>query len=243
MRKPIFRSLVLALAICSLATLTACGRDAPAPEAGADAPSAEAADDGFIARSTRRALESARRDLAQKNISVGGTGSGGLDINGFRFGGNDARTAGLPRAEISPAGDLLIDGEPVAVDTAQRDLLLAHRANIVAIAEAGIVIGVQGAQLGAEAAKGAVTSLLAGNAEAFEQRMQAEAKKIEAEAQTLCGHLPDLLASQQALAAALPAFRPYATMDAGDVEDCRKDAAGGDNPAAEADAATEMASR
>jgi hypothetical protein len=35
--------------------------------------------------------------------------------------------------------------------------------------------------------------------------------------------MPDLLASQQKLAAAMPEFRPYATMTQKDVDDCGKD--------------------
>mgnify|MGYP000915428072 CR=1 FL=1 len=217
------RVLPLALLLACTGVLTACGRDAaPAAgdaEAAVDAPE----DEGFVARTTRRALDTAQRDLAQQNISVGGTGNGGLDINGFRFGGDDSRTAHLPKAEISPAGDFLVGGTPVEVDAAQRRLLLAHRANVITLAQAGIRIGMQGAQLGAEAAKGAIASALTGTTEAFEKRMEAEAAKIEADADTLCDHLPPLLASQNALAAALPAFQPYATMETGDVENCRQD--------------------
>ncbi|MCA1714873.1 MAG: hypothetical protein LC715_07125, partial [Gammaproteobacteria bacterium] len=43
---------------------------------------------------------------------------------------------------------------------------------------------------------------------------------IEAAALRLCQRLPGLLATQQALAASLAAFRPYATMDQSDVDDC-----------------------
>ncbi|MDR7194817.1 hypothetical protein [Luteimonas terrae] len=236
------RALPLALLLACAATLTACGREDTTPPASAGAATAPA-EEGFIARSTRRALETARRDLVEKNISVGGSGGGGLNINGFRFGGDDSRTSSLPKAEISPTGDFLIDGKMVEIDAAQRELLLTHRANIIAIAEAGITIGLQGAQLGAEAAKGAIASALSGQSAEFEQRMEAEGAKIEAEADKLCDNLPPLLASQQALAAALPAFQPYATMDATDVEDCRKDTVvDRDNEAAEADAASEPAS-
>ena len=213
------RMLPLLLLLACAGALTACSRD-EAP-ASADADSAASSTDGFITRTTRNALDKARRDLAQNNISVGGSGAGGVTISGFRFGGDDGRTSSLPKAEISPAGDFLVDGRTVAIDAAQRELLLAHRANIVAIAEAGIAIGMQGAQLGAEAAKGAITSLLSGKSAEFEARMEAEGEKMEAEAAKLCDHLPALLASQQALAAALPAFQPYATMDATDVDDCR----------------------
>ncbi|MCD9007131.1 hypothetical protein LDO31_12970 [Luteimonas sp. XNQY3] len=236
------RALPLALLLACAGTLTACGRDdAPAPASG-DATTAPAGE-GFVARTTRRALETARKELAEGNVSVGGSGNGGFNINGVRVGGSGHRTAGLPKAEISPAGDFLIDGQAVEIDATQRDLLLAHRANIVAIAEAGITIGIQGAQLGAEAAKGAIASALSGQSADFEKRMEAEGAKIEAEADKLCDNLAPLLASQQALAAALPAFQPYATMDASDVEDCRKDTVvhRGDE-AAEADAAAEPAS-
>ncbi|MDR6991128.1 hypothetical protein [Luteimonas sp. 3794] len=229
-------TLPLALLLACAATLTACGRDDAPPPASGDTTTAPA-QEGFVARTTRRALESARRDLVENNISVGGSG-GGLNINGFRFGGKDSRTSGLPKAEISPAGDFLVDSKMVEIDTAQRQLLLAHRANIIAIADAGITIGLQGAQLGAEAAKGAIASALSGQSAEFEQRMEAEGAKIEAEADKLCDRLPALLASQQALAAGLPAFQPYATMDATDVENCRKDTViQRDDAAAEADAA------
>lgn len=215
-----FRTLPLLVLLACVGTITACTRDEAPASAGTDS-AAPPVEDGFIARTTRNALETARRDMVENNISVGGTGAGGLNINGFRFGGDDSRTSSLPKAEISPTGDFLVDGTTVEIDAAQRELLLAHRANIIAIAEAGIAIGMQGAQLGAEAAKGAITSLLSGKSAEFEARMDAEGEKMEAEAAKLCDHLPALLASQQALAAALPAFRPYATMDATDVDDCR----------------------
>ena len=60
----------------------------------------------------------------------------------------------------------------------------------------------------------------------FETRKEAEGKKIEAEAMKLCKQLPPLLASQQALAASLPAFKPYATMTQDDIDDCGKDTKG-----------------
>jgi len=233
-------ALPLVMLLACAAAFTACSRD-PAPPPTDTA--ADAADDGFIARTTRRALESARKDLAESNISVGGDSSKGLNINGFTVGRTDGRSAGLPKAEISPAGDLLLGGKPVAIDDTQRQLLLAHRANIVAMAETGIAIGIQGAQLGVRAARGAIASALTGTTEEFEKRMEAEGAKMEAEAQKMCTHMPALLASQQALAAALPEFAPYATMDASDVDDCGKDVVvERDDPAAEADAAAGPAS-
>ncbi len=236
------RALPLALLLASAGALTACGRDvAPSATSGesANAP----AEESFIARTSRTALETARNDLTEKNISIGGRGAGGLSINGFGFGGDDSRTSSLPKAEISPAGDLLVDGRTIEIDAAQRELLLAHRANILTIADAAITIGIQSALLGAEAAKGAIASALSGDTADFEKRMEAEGAKIEAEAEKLCDHLPPLLSSQQALASALPAFQPYATMDASDAQDCREDVVvHRDDAAAEANTAAEPAS-
>lgn len=51
--------------------------------------------------------------------------------------------------------------------------------------------------------------------------MEAEAKKVEAEAMKICDRLPGLYKAQQDLAAALPAFTPYASMEPDDVTECR----------------------
>ncbi|MBO9711249.1 MAG: hypothetical protein J7521_23895, partial [Caulobacter sp.] len=136
-------------------------------------------------------MAEASRELATKNISVD-------------------REAGKPKAEISPQGDFLVDGKAVPVDEAQRKLLLAHRANLIAVAQAGIAVGMQSADLGIEAATGALKSVFSGKDEEFGKEMEARGKRVEAEAMKICARLPALLESQQALAAALPAFQPYA---------------------------------
>lgn len=87
-----FRSahLPLALLLASATLLSACGRDSATPQgrSGESAATSDTADDGFIARTARKAMEAARKDLADGNISVGGTGSSsGVKVNGFRFGG------------------------------------------------------------------------------------------------------------------------------------------------------------
>src|SRR5690606_11483807 len=84
--------------------------------------------------------------------------------------------------------------------------------------------------------------------EQMEKRVEAEAEKLEATAMQLCERLPGLLASQQALAAAVPEFAPYARMETSDIEDCSKEAeSAGEtgsfagDAAAEADAAADSA--
>lgn len=132
----------------------------------------------------------------------------------------------LPKAEISPSGDLLIDDKAVPVNDQQRALLLEHRANVVAIAEAGMVIGVRGADLGMKAAGEALKGVFSGNTDEIEKRIEAEAEKIKADAVVLCNRLPAVLDSQEKLAAALPEFKPYATMTTKDIDDCHDETAG-----------------
>lgn len=157
----------------------------------------------LVARKVAQAMDEARQKLATENIDVG-------EHNG-----------NLPKAQISPQGDLLIDGKAVAVSDAQRALLLKHRANVIAIAESGMALGVQGADLGMKAAGEAMRSVFTGGSDEMEKRMKAEAEKIEAEAKKLCDKLPPMLESQNALSASLPEFKPYATMDQSDIDDCR----------------------
>jgi hypothetical protein len=213
-----------AIALLALLPLAACQRPAPADAQDPAASSSQAGpDDGLITRTTRAALEKAKAEMAKGNIPVGGRESGNVMVNGVKIGGHGNRTAHLPRAEITPAGELLIDGKPVPADEAQRQALLEHRAAILSIAQAGVDIGIQGASLGAKAATGAIASVFSGNTAEFEKKMEAEARQIELHALKLCEHLPRMLATQQALAAALPEFQPYAVMQEGDIKDCLDD--------------------
>ena len=193
------------LALAALLPLAACGKDehAPAP-ATAGTPAAPAPANTALGRKIQAAMAEASEKLATENMRVG-------------------KESGEPEANISPQADLLADGKPVPSDAAQRKLLLAHRANLVAVAQAGIAVGMQGADLGIEAATGALKSVFRGESEKFGQEMEARGKAIEAEAMKLCERMPPLLVSQQALVAALPAFKPYATIDQQDIDDCGKD--------------------
>jgi hypothetical protein len=204
-----------AIALAALLPLAACGKSDPPPAASTDATATPPADTA-LGRTIQAAMAKASEKLATENISIGGDYHNGIRI------GSDGQK--LPRAEITPGGDLLIGGQAVAVTEAQRKLLLEHRASVVAVAQAGIAVGMQGADLGVKAATGALKSVFNGNTDEFERQMEAEGKRIEAEADRLvCARLPSLLASQRALAAAVPEVRPYATMDESDIKDCGKD--------------------
>lgn len=130
------------------------------------------------------------------------------------------RASGLPNAEISAAGDLTIDGKAVAVDASQRALLQSYHREMNAMTADGVAIGKQGAAIAGKAVSAAIKGAISGNADDVESKIEAETKKIEQQAMQLCKRLATVKASQDALAASLPEFKPYATMDQSDVDDC-----------------------
>ncbi len=157
--------------------------------------------DTTLGQKVREATDDARKQLAEGNLSV--SSSDGTKV------------------EISPKGDLLINNTPVTLNDSQRALVLQYRQQMLAVAEAGIDVGIQGANLGVRAASEALKGIFSGNTDKIEERVNAEAAKIEASASKICDQLPALLATQQQLAAVIPEFKPYAKMDQSDIDDCR----------------------
>ncbi|MEO5622219.1 MAG: DUF2884 family protein [Dokdonella sp.] len=213
----------LTLGVLTSLPLLACSQP-PAPPAPPAAPAPPTAGNEtpttMIGRHVDKAISEARAELRTKNISV--SDGINININGHQIHRSDS---GLPKAEITPKGDLLIEGKAVKVNASQRQQLLAYRQEILGVADAGMAIGVKGADIAGEALGGVVGAIFGGKdgEKAFEQRMEAQGKKIEAEAMKLCTRLPALLASQQALSASMPEFKPYARMTQEDIDDCGKD--------------------
>lgn len=212
-----------ATASIALLCLAAAGCDGGRDTAAGGEAGTDAAESGsFIGRQVARGIAEAQRELETKNI---GLGSGSqVFIDGRSFGTGRAAD-GLPKAEITPQGALLIAGEEVETTAEQRELLLDHRRHLVGLAQAGMAVGAKGADVAGTALSGLGQAVFGGEEgrKAYEARIEAEAEKIKAEAVRLCALLPALHDSQQALAASLPAFAPYATMTPEDVSDCGKD--------------------
>lgn len=128
----------------------------------------------MVGRRIQDALDAASAKLATANIPVGARIHEGVRVD-------DSGTA-LPQGRDHPAGRPAGGGQGGAGGRGQRQLLLDHRANLVAIAQAGIAIGAQGADLGMQgaslglkAAAGALKGALSGNAEEFENRWKPKA--------------------------------------------------------------------
>lgn len=211
------KTLATLLLLACMPLAASCNRAAPPAPGTPDA--SGAGPTTALGRTVQRAMGEAREKLATENISLNGEFN--VNINGRNIG--NARNDGKPKAEITPQGDLLIEGKAVAIDAGQRKLVQAYRAGIVSVAQAGMDIGVRGADLGMKAAGEAISGIFSGNTDDIEKRIEAEAAGIKASARQLCDRLPALLSAQDALAASVPEFKPYATMVKGDVDDCYED--------------------
>lgn len=200
-----------------LPMLVACGeRDGAATGRDASASGKPAAEKTMIGRRIEQAMDKARAELATENIDLDGVHVSGKGISIGTSNGNN----GQPKAEITPQGDLLIEGRKIDATPEQHALLLQYRKHVEDIASAGMDIGAAGAELGVKAATEALTGVFSGNPDRIEQRIEAEAENIKASAKKLCDRLPAMLDTQTRLAAAMPEFRPYATMDQSDIEEC-----------------------
>lgn len=147
------------------------------------------------------------------------------DGNVARFGDGELtiNATGYPKAKVSAKGDLIIDGKAVALTPDQRKLVSAYYGELEGITQAGIAVGKQGAKMAGKAVSAAISGVISGNTDDIDTQMDAEAKKIEAEAKKICTRLTGLRTAQDALAAQVAAFRPYANLDQTDIDDCGKD--------------------
>ena len=210
---------MLAPALLAAGLLIACRDNTPpaptTPTAGNTGSGAQTA----LGRTVEKAMAEARTALEKENLELNGK-EGGLHIGKHGIGSHDPN---LPSAEITPSGDFILDGKTLAINDVQRAQVLDYRCRVLDVAGAGMSVGVKGADLGMQAAGEAMKGIFSGNMDQVEQRIQTEAKKLEADAKLLCQQLTPLLQAQDALAAGLPEFKPYAGLEQADIDDCLKD--------------------
>lgn len=207
--------------VATLPLLGACA-DRDVPPTARDPGSVRSEPDTVIGRSVAKAMDKAREKLATENISLNDMHVDG-DGDGFHVGNRGNHADGRPEAELTPQGELLIEGRKVDANAEQQALLRQYRGQIEGVASAGMDIGAQGAELGVKAAKEALLGIFSGDTEEIERKVEAEAEGIKAAARQLCNQLPALKDTQDALAASMPEFRPYATLDQADIDDCYED--------------------
>lgn len=157
------------------------------------------------------------RDTPDVAHDDGGHGRGFAFIDGNLV----LKADGHPSATITKDGGLLIDGKPVQLSPAQHERVQAYRAQIAQVADQGIAVGKQGAALGIAAASEALKGVLSGDTDKIGQHVETQAKQIKIEALKICDRLEGLRGAQDALVREVPAFAPYATLDAHSVAHCR----------------------
>lgn len=167
-------------------------------------------------REVREELALARAELETGNLELGKS----LHLGDRERSGD--RTEALPKAEITPGGDFLIDGRAIALDAGQRDELLAYRGQVLDIARAGIELGERSANAAIDAVDQGLFRLMFGAMTgSLERRMEKTIRQtVEPGVRQICLSLPALFETQQRLAARVPEFRPYATLEASEVDDC-----------------------
>jgi len=167
----------------------------------------------FIGAEIQKGIDKAKQELLTKDI----------DVTNVHAGSHHHGSNSRPKAAITPDGTLVIEGRPVDATPEQHALLVDYRQQIIGIATAGMDIGASSANMGLGIAKDAIFGKLSGKSDKeIEADIKPQTDKIEAAAVQLCKRMPDLMSSQQKLAAAMPAFQPYATMTQKDIDDCGK---------------------
>jgi hypothetical protein len=130
-------------------------------------------------------------------------------------------------ARISPLGDLSIRGKAVAVSPSQRQLLQRYAAGIRNIQDRGLAIGEHAVQMVGGMLGTLVSSLfeVGGDADSkdLDQRMRAKAEPLKEEARALCKDVKAEKRTQDAIAASLPAFQPYAVIEPHPEHSCHID--------------------
>ena len=195
---------------------------------GAQAAGSAASDTrGEIRREMANARAEVRAEMAKARAEMG---SENLSLDqGLHFGKNGKRKSGnedsLPAAQISPKGDFLVDGKAIAIDAQQRQQLLDYRGQVIELAWIGIEGGEQAAMAAIDATDVSLFRLIVGGLSgSLERRVEASVKQhVEPMVRQICRRLPQLLESQQELAANLPRFQPYATLERDDIDDCERD--------------------
>lgn len=190
-----FRIAQLALVITMALASTACSEESR--QAAADAKQAVAEARQTLEAATGEggtvalALDEARQKLHTENLTLGSAELG-------------------TKAEITPQGDLLINGIAVPLTDPQRDAVMVYRGKLLAVAESGMAMGEGGAKLAGQAVSQVVAGLFDGNVEQATARIEAEAQKMAVAGLALCEQAKGLQAAQTTLAALVPEFAPYA---------------------------------
>lgn len=131
----------------------------------------------------------------------------------FDSSGMVIHSPGHPDAHVSRDGTLSIGDKAIAVTPAQRQLLARYYGEATVVMESGEALGKHGVSMAARGIGDAISSIFHHDSSTADKRMEAESKVIESAAGKLCADVKALGATQNAIAAEIPTFAPYASSD------------------------------
>lgn len=149
-----------------------------------------------------------------------------VDNQGITLDGGDAVIHGDDgtQARITPDGTLTIAGKTITVNAAQRQQLVQYVATVRDIEIKGAQLGAAAGSFAAGVAAEAITALFAGASEDdIDRKAQTRANEFKKKALPICRDVQTLKQLQDSLQASLPAFEPYAVIEAHDAGDCEHD--------------------
>ena len=164
-----------------------------------------------LGRMVDNGVRKARNELENGNIDIDGHVSIQVSADHHAV----ERQSEPAQAQITPQGDLLIEGKAVAVTPEQRAMLLDYRRQIIDVAEAGMSMGVKGADLAGKAVLGSTRKRVQWQGRGLRQAHGGRRQEARGARQADCAATRPMRATQQQLAASLPEFKPYATMTGG----------------------------
>ena len=128
-----------------------------------------------------------------------------------------------PDAILTAGGGLNIEGKSIPHNAEQSQIILRYFVNAMALRDDAVKTGAAGVSTAATAFTSVAVGLASGNPDSIDSKVNASAAKVDAAANKVCADLQALAKAQDELAAALPQFKPYATIRAGEVNDCKSD--------------------
>ena len=134
---------------------------------------------------------------------------------------------GAQDAVVTADGSLRIGSREIAVDSSQRQLLRRYYVAADGIGQQGIAVGKAGAHMAGGTIGDVFKNLFSGHPDRIDADVHQRTDHLLAKVSVICDGLHSLQVTQDDLASSLAAFRPYASLRAADVRECRHGVAKG----------------
>jgi len=131
------------------------------------------------------------------------------------------KVKGRDTARVSGAGALRIGDVEVAVPPQGQAALGRYNATAQVFTDQAVNLGLDSADFALHTLGQVFDGLLRGSTDHASREAEQGSRAIEARAQALCARMQDWRLAQDAAAAAVPEFRPYAVIRGSDTDDCR----------------------